>query len=245
MSSPEFLNIAHRGASSYAPENTFAAFDLALEMGVRHLELDVQRSRDGQAVIVHDATVDRTTDGEGAVADLDLAQLQQLDAGSWFHPRYAGQKIPLLRSVLNRYQQRAQLHLEIKSMDSALPGEVIDLIRDHDMSGAVTLTSFKLDPLQAIRRLAPELCTGWLLREVDSQKMETAQRLGLSQICPKGEAVTRDLVATMHDQGFVVRAWGIRDETLMRQVLAAGVDGMTVDFPDKLFEALSEEPSRQ
>src|SRR5882724_8531889 len=99
--------IAHRGASSSAPENTLAAFDLALEMGTRHLELDVELTRDDHVVVIHDDTVDRTTDGSGPVTSHALAALQGLDAGSWFGGKFAGQRIPTFEEVLERYQGRA------------------------------------------------------------------------------------------------------------------------------------------
>jgi glycerophosphoryl diester phosphodiesterase len=95
--------IAHRGASSYVPENTFAAFDLALQMGVRHIELDVQLTSDGHLVVIHDDTVDRTTNGSGLVTRHTLESLRGLDAGSWFGTRFAGECIPLFDEVLARY----------------------------------------------------------------------------------------------------------------------------------------------
>src|SRR5262245_14980881 len=106
--------IAHRGASSYAPENALAAFDLALDMGARHLEFDVQASADGHLVVIHDDTLARTTNGTGAVSGLTLDALRSLDAGAWFRPEFAGERIPLLTEVLERYGGRAHLHLEIK-----------------------------------------------------------------------------------------------------------------------------------
>src|SRR5262247_3042575 len=101
---PDFLIIAHRGASSYAPENTIAAFDLALQMGAHHLELDVHLTCDDHLVVIHDDAVDRTTNGTGPVASQTLAVLQMLDAGAWFGEAFAGARIPTLADVLTRYQ---------------------------------------------------------------------------------------------------------------------------------------------
>src|SRR5262245_18032370 len=108
------MAIAHRGASSYAPENTFAAFDLALELGARELEFDVQSSADGELVVIHDHNVDRTTDGTGMVESHTLAALRELDAGAWFDRRFSGERIPTLAGVLERYGARARLHVELK-----------------------------------------------------------------------------------------------------------------------------------
>src|SRR4029450_1089796 len=108
------LVIAHRGASSYAPENTLAAFDLAIRMGVSDLELDIHAASDGHLVVIHDDTVDRTTNGFGPVTSHTLATLAALDAGSWFHPKFAGERIPTFEDVLERYKGRAHIHTEIK-----------------------------------------------------------------------------------------------------------------------------------
>ncbi|SVD04668.1 uncharacterized protein METZ01_LOCUS357522, partial [marine metagenome] len=106
-------NIAHRGASSYAPENTFAAFDLALDMGVNDIELDVHFTKDNYIVVIHDDTVERTTNGVGYVSGLTLAQLKKLDAGSWFGKDFTEQRISTLTEILDRYQGQLNFHIEI------------------------------------------------------------------------------------------------------------------------------------
>src|SRR5262245_17599925 len=115
-----FMVIAHRGASSYAPENTFAAFDLALQMGAHQIEIDVECTSDDYIVVIHDDTVDRTTDGAGLVTDQTLAALRELDAGAWFGAMFAGERIPLFEEVLARYKGRAHLHTEIKGHSTYL-----------------------------------------------------------------------------------------------------------------------------
>ena len=106
-------NIAHRGASSYAPENTRAAFDMAINMGVKHIELDVHSSKDGRLVVIHDDTLDRTTNGSGKVTDYTLKELKTLDAGSWFDHKYSGEKLSTLEEILDEYKSEAYLHVEI------------------------------------------------------------------------------------------------------------------------------------
>ena len=110
-----FLNIAHRGASAYAPENTFSTFDKALALGINHIELDVHFNSDRHVVVIHDDTVNRTTNGSGRVASQTLAQLRALDAGSWFGPQYSEERIPSLDEVLERYKGKAHFHIEIKA----------------------------------------------------------------------------------------------------------------------------------
>jgi glycerophosphoryl diester phosphodiesterase len=116
MPAIDFMCIAHRGASSYAPENTLAAFDLALAMGIMHIELDVHCTRDGQVVVIHDETVDRTTDGTGPVTRYTLAELRRLDAGAWFGAEFVGQRLATYAEVLERYDRHVHIHTEIKGI---------------------------------------------------------------------------------------------------------------------------------
>jgi glycerophosphoryl diester phosphodiesterase len=235
---PDFMVIAHRGASSYAPENTLAAFDLALRMGVRHIEFDVQSTLDGHIVVIHDDTVDRTTDGTGPVSGHTLATLRSLDAGARSGAVFAGERIPLFDEVLERYRGHAHLHVEIKGRSPGLSQGTADLIRRHGMVEDVTITSFQKVRLEEARAYGPEFPAGWLLRDISDADIATARAMGLTQLCPRADAVTPQLVGRLHAEGFVVRAWGVATEELMKQVVNAGADGMTVNFPDKLIAYL-------
>ncbi len=228
------LVIAHRGASTYAPENTFAAYDLALEMGARHIELDVQLSSDSHVVVIHDDTVDRTTDGSGPVTGHTLEALRSLDAGSWFDAKFSGHRIPTFEEVLVAYKGRLHFHTEIKGRSPSLSERTAELIRRHAMEEQVTITSFQYIRLEEMRVCAPELPMGWLVREVNDETIGKARKIGVSQLCPEAKIVTPELVRRLHDEGFVARAWGVTTEDLMQQVVEAGADGMTVNFPDKL-----------
>jgi glycerophosphoryl diester phosphodiesterase len=234
MPQQAFMAIAHRGASSYAPENTPAAYELALEMGATHIELDVHLSSDGVLVVIHDDTVDRTTDGSGPVAEHTLAELRALDAGGWFDGAFAGQRIPTLDEVLERYGPRAHLHIEIKGRTPGVVRETVAAVRAHRLAQSVTITSFMREALEETRAAAPELPTGWLVGEPTDEIIEQTLAMGLTQLCPRADHVTPELVQRLHALGLVVRAWGVPDESLMRRVVDAGADGMTVNFPDKL-----------
>jgi glycerophosphoryl diester phosphodiesterase len=240
MAQQEFMAIAHRGASEYAPENTFAAYDLALGMGANHIEIDVHLTSDGEVVVIHDDLVDRTTDGRGPVAEHTLAELEALDAGSWFGDRFAGQRIPTLEAVLEHYGHRAHLHIEIKGSTPGLVPRTVDLIGKYGAEGQVTITSFMREALAETRSVAPDLPTGWLVGEPTDEIIEQTLALGLTQLCPRADHVTPELVARLHGLGLVVRAWGVSDEALMRRVVDAGADGMTVNFPDKLLAYVGE-----
>jgi glycerophosphoryl diester phosphodiesterase len=234
MTPADFLVIAHRGASAYAPENTLAAFDLALQMSCRHLELDVDLTRDGHLVVMHDDTVDRTTNGTRPVGSHTLAELRALDAGAWFEPQFTGERIPTFAEVLERYRGQAHLHTELKGRALHLASGTADLVRQYGMVEHVTVTSFQYPRLGEIRAYAPELPTGWLVSEISDTTIAQARHLGLTQMCPKADRVTPALVRRLHAEGFVVRAWGVGNEALMHQVVDAGADGMTVNFPDTL-----------
>ena len=240
MTTPHFMVIAHRGASSDAPENTLAAFDLAIQMGVTHIELDVHCTLDGHVVVIHDETVNRTTNGSGPVTGHTLAALQRLDAGSWFGGKFAGQRIPTFEEVLDRYQGRAHLHTEIKGQSAHLSQRTVDLVRRSGMADQVTITSFQRTRLEEARAHAPELPRGWLVAEVTDATIAQAHALELSQLCPRANVVTPELVRRLHTEGFVVRAWGVATEDQMRQVVQAGAAGMTVNFPDKLLAYLKK-----
>jgi glycerophosphoryl diester phosphodiesterase len=237
----DFINIAHRGASAYTPENTFAAFDKALALGVDNVEFDVHFSADGHIVVIHDETLDRTTSGTGPVVNQTMDRLRSLDAGGWFSDEFKGEPIPTLAHLLERYKGWLHFHIEVKGRTPGLAKRTADLVRGFGVGSVTTITSFDLAPLEEVRTYAPELFAGWLVREIDDSVIAQAQELKLVQLCPPASQVTPELVNDLHEKGFVVRAWRVGDTGLMRQVVDSGADGMTVNFPDKLDEYLSAE----
>ncbi len=237
----DFINIAHRGASAYTPENTFAAFDKALALGVDNVEFDVHFSADGHVVVIHDDTLDRTTGGSGPVVNQTLEQLRPLDAGGWFSEEFKGELIPTLAHLLERYKGWLHFHIEIKGRSPGLAHRTADLVRGFGLGRVTTITSFDLTPLEELRTYAPELYSGWLVPEINESVITQAQDLKLVQLCPPASEVTAELVNDLHQKGFVVRAWRVTTTELMRQVVDAGADGMTVNFPDKLDEYLNSE----
>ncbi len=154
--------IAHRGAADRHPENTLIAFEKALALGADALECDVHLSADGQVVVIHDPTVDRTTDGTGEVATMALEELRQLDAGSWKHSRFAGQRIPTLQEVAELARDRAQLFVELKGRSPELPNRVIEVLRESGVQEVAWLFTAHRPTLDTLRRLAPETHVRWL-----------------------------------------------------------------------------------
>ena len=242
---PSFITIAHRGASSYAPENTFAAYDKALAMGVNHIELDVHLTRDDHIVVIHDDTVDRTTNAQGRVADFTLNELRAMDAGSWFSDEYAGERIRSLGETLEHYKGRLHFHIEIKQREitGGLAHRTIDMVRGYGLTDSVTITSFQIEWMRESAAYDSELPKGWLVPmgnvPWDASIITQSKELGLTQICPRADLTTPDLVDRLHAEGFVVRCHGLFNEDLMRHAVDVGADGATVNFPDKMTEYLA------
>ena len=244
MTSRKVTAIAHRGASSYAPENTFAAFDLAVEMGISDIELDVQFTKDSHIIVIHDETLDKTTDATGSVSERTLEDIQSLDAGSWFDEKFTGERIPTLGEVFERYKDKLHFHIEIKSKEAeGLASRTCDVVREYGVEDAAIITSFWKQWLTESRSYAPEIPTGWLVplgyeTPWEDTIIDQALEAGFSQICPRASLISPDLVNTLHDHGFNVRCWGVFNEELMVKVVDSGADAMTINFPDKLNEYL-------
>lgn len=224
------LNIAHRGASGYAPENTRAAFERAIEMGANAIETDVRLTIDGELVLMHDATVTRTTNGHGPVADHTLAELRALDAGGWFGEEHAGERVVTLDELVREFVPRIPVVLEIKDVDATAP--VIDAIAEAGISERVQVTSFIWSALLKAKVLAPNLTYGFLSPEFDTDIVQRCVNRGLGQICPHVDTLTANLVAEAHDAGLVVRAYGISRREQIAHLFATGADGATVNWTD-------------
>ena len=160
-----FQSIAHRGASALAPENTLASFEKAIELGFDYIELDVRLSKDKQLVVIHDANVLRTTDGEGLIEDLTVRDIKKLDAGSWFSPAFAGEKIPLLNEVLKKVSGKTGIIIEMKSPENQ-PGmtEILaDMLNSYKPDNHIKVQSFHINEMKKFHQLAPEIPAGLLL----------------------------------------------------------------------------------
>lgn len=232
-----FVNYAHRGASSYAPENTMSAFLLGLEMGANGIETDVQRTKDGVLVLFHDDTIKRVTGQEGRIQDYTYEQLLQFDVCC--HGRK--DKIVTFRDFLETFSGM-DLQFAIEFKQEFTEKETIDLLEQYGMREKTILTSFKLDCLMRAKLYRPDYVAGYLTRDVNPMTVKVLRTMGVEQACPHGDLVTPEFVDGLHSRGFSVRAWGIRDEELMKQVYDAGADGMTVNFPDKLTAYMAENP---
>ena len=239
------LVIAHRGASGHAPENTLAAFRKAVSLGAAFIETDLQLSRDARFVAIHDATVDRTTGGTGAVHDLTLAELRQLDAGSWFGSEFAGERIPTLEEIFAFSKKHdVVFYLELKPSGS-WGGEhaLISALRDSGEIPRAIVISFDTAILESMRKLEPTLMTGVLYEGQIDKPVDRAVEIGARQVAVRGDLVTPALLAEARKKDLQVVCWTVNHPAHMRLLMDAGVDGIMSDYPDRLIAAQKKERS--
>mgnify|MGYP000882233484 CR=1 FL=1 len=235
------LIIAHRGASKEAPENTLAAFALALELGCTGIELDVHVSADGALIVCHDAEVDRTTDGSGKIAEMTVAELKRLDAGRWFDVRYAGQRLPLLEEVLDLVPPSVPLNIEIKSsLHPDVNRLLLSLLRERNRLNSVFVSSFDFDVLFALQRLEPAMRIGLLYdaEAPDYRRLASERGVRLYSLHAHHSWIVPAYVEEAKRAGLAVYPWTIDAPDRMREALAAGVSGIISNDVRLLKEAV-------
>jgi glycerophosphoryl diester phosphodiesterase len=237
------LVIAHRGASGHAPENTMAAFRKALALGATFIETDLQLSRDAHFVAIHDATVNRTTNGQGAVHDLTLAELRQLDAGSWFGSEFSGERIPTLEDILQFSKKNdVVFYLELKPGGS-WGGEhaLIGALRESGEIARAVVISFDPSVVLDLRKIEPTLMTGLLYDGQIENPLAKAVEVGARQLVARGDLVTPALLTEARKKDLQVVCWTVNHPAHMRMLMAAGVAGIMSDYPDRLVAAVKTE----
>jgi glycerophosphoryl diester phosphodiesterase len=239
------LVIAHRGSSAYAPENTLAAFTLAAEQGADAIELDVDLTRDGHVVVMHDATVDRTTDGQGRVADLTLDEIHRFDAGVWKAAMFEGERVPLLEEVFEAVGRRVLINVEIKGLSlrsQGLEEKVAALLERHGLFDRVIVSSFNPFALRRAKHINPRLACG-LIYAPDSPVFLRDAWLaplipGLNARHPHYSQVNQGVVDQFHARGLAVNVWTVNQSGIARAMAQAGVNGIMGDDPVLLRESL-------
>lgn len=221
--------IAHRGASGHAPENTLLAIETALDMGAAWIEIDVHRSADGHLVVIHDDTVDRTTDGAGAVAAMSLDALRALDAGR-------GERIPTLDEVFARAAGRAGIHVELKGDGTPVP--VADFLARRFADGwkthQVTVSSFDHEKLRQLRRRLPAARLGALCGAPLPPDAAFASLLAAASVHPPVAHLTPEFVDDAHARGLEVCVWTVNDPADVARMRAWGVDAVFTDYPERV-----------
>jgi glycerophosphoryl diester phosphodiesterase len=241
------LNLAHCGASAVAPPNTLAAFDKAIELGADGIEFDVHLSADGVPVVIHDFTVEATTDGSGRVADLTLAQLKELDAGSSFAPAFAGEHIPTLQEVLEAVGGQLLLNIELKTVsprDHGLERAVIDQVKQHELSDRVLLSSFNPFSLRRAKGIAPHIPTGLLYAPGMPLPLRRAWMASLvphEARHPEHTMVDGRYMAWARRHDYRVHTWTVDDPNEMRHLIALGVDAIITNVPDTLHDVIESQ----
>jgi glycerophosphoryl diester phosphodiesterase len=229
---------AHRGARLVAPENTLPAFAAALEMGADGIELDIHATRDGKLAVIHDFTLEHTTNGVGRVADHTMNELVRLDAGSHFHPGFAGVPIPTLEEALDLVGNRCTLNIEIKSdagMGGDAPEPLVDLLRWRNLHDRVIVSSFNVMSLFHMRWLDDKVRLGLLFYEPLPRFVREPWLLPLIRpeaLHPHYSLVDEPFMAWARQQGFAVNVWTVNEIDEARRLAALGVDAIITDAPD-------------
>lgn len=231
--------IAHRGNSSVAPQNTLAAFEAAWRAGAGSIEIDVRLTADGDVVVIHDDTVDATTSGSGAVAELDRSAIRALDAGSWFSPAFAGQRVPTFAETVEFLERRPgiDLLLELKgSWTAEQAARVTDPLRSAGLADRVVAQSFWPETVAALRDADPGLCRGLLVATLDDDVLSRCAALDAAWCNPLGTLLLEDpdLVRRLHDGGREVAVWTLDEPAHWAAAVDLGVDAIITDRPDRL-----------
>jgi glycerophosphoryl diester phosphodiesterase len=231
------LVIAHRGASMYAPENTIAAFELAVEMGADAIELDTMLTADGIPIVIHDQSLERTTNGIGSVDSKAIADIKLLDAGSMLDVRFSGEKIPTLEEVFTSVGKEILINVELKNYTSPfdrLPEIVVDLVMKKGLSERVLLSSFNPIALIKAQRAYVEIRRAALIG--GGPKLVRGIIEGCTDyfaLHPEVSLVDQRMVNKHNNAGHKVNVWTVNDESVMMKLLSMGVDGLITDKPDK------------
>jgi glycerophosphoryl diester phosphodiesterase len=228
---------AHRGSSAHAPENTLAAFRLAVEQNATVVELDAKLSADGQVVVIHDDTVDRTTDGTGGVGSMTLSELKRLDAGIKFSPEFKTERIPTLAEVFEAVGDQIVVNVEMKNVTSPiddLPDKVVSLIQAYGLEKKVILSSFNPIALIRARYRLPEVPMGYLTITGFAKMvlLSGLVRFGpYLALHPAAEDVTPELIQSAHRMSCRIHAYKVFQPDQMQRLFKLGVDGIFTDDP--------------
>ncbi|MFS0863941.1 glycerophosphodiester phosphodiesterase [Fredinandcohnia sp. 179-A 10B2 NHS] len=241
--SSHVYTIGHRGAAGYAPENTFAAFDKAIELKADFIELDIQMSKDGELVVIHDSTIDRTTNGSGEVRNLFLHELQKYDAGNWFHPTFRYQRIPTLGQVLDRYSKEVRLLLELKDpelypgIERRLAKEIKKRHLDQLTDDSIIVQSFNRTSIQKFHRLLPNIPKGVLtITPFTSEQLSQISKYCL-YVNPYYPIADQEFIRLLQNHQLKSFVWGVDSLDTFHEVRNLEIHGVITDYPDLVRKA--------
>lgn len=236
----KLLIIAHRGASAYAPEHTIESYKLAKELGAGYIEIDLQMTKDGHLVAMHDDTVDRTTNGEGKVSDYILKEIKQLDAGSWFDEQYAGETVPTLREIFEEFGHEVNYYIETKGNDSNMEKELLSLLNEFGFLkapyGKVIIQSFSEESLKILHELEPSLPLVRLQEyyEADSTSIDTFREIREYAVAigPPYRYIDEQYVEAAIEAGLQVHTFTVNDPSEIKKLENWGVSAVFTNYPD-------------
>lgn len=243
----DYLRIGHRGAAGLAPENTLIAIEKGLEYKVDRIEIDVQQTKDGQVVLLHDLTVDRTTSGKGLVKDYTYAELAALDAGSWFDPAFKGEKVPTLEDAIRLINGRAELIIEIKEGNDYYPNieeNILEAIATTNSASWCIIHSFDTKVLESIHEKDPSIRLHKVfygkLRHLpvligeDTEWYRLKNYPYIDEYSFNYKLANKGLIRKLKSKGKKVNVWTPNSQRAIDDMIGLGVDGVITDFPDKL-----------
>ncbi|WP_078414824.1 glycerophosphodiester phosphodiesterase [Priestia abyssalis] len=267
LSSPEMkiITAAHRGASGYAPEHTLLSYEMGEKMKGDYIEVDLQMTKDGELIAMHDETVDRTTNGTGLVKDMTLEQIKELDAGSWFNekypqyakPEYAGLHVPTLEEVFEKFGRGAKYYIETKSPE-VYPGmeeKLLELLEKYKLTGEngrsshVLIQSFSPESLKKIHEMDPNLPLVQLLWYetpgfITDTELEQIKKYAIG-VGPNFAKINEAYVRNVRKHNLLIHPYTINEKEDMRKALEWGVTGLFTNFPDRFNEVVKEFKSHQ
>ncbi len=233
----KILLTGHRGAPYLAPENTLPSFLKAIEIGVDYIELDVRLTKDGIPVVIHDPTVNRTTNGTGYVSLFTYENLKKLDAGSWFSKEYKGLRIPSLREALEFIDGRVITIIELK--EDGIEGKVIEILEELGLKYKAIIASFDLKRIKEVRILAPSIPTTAITVDFNDSFLQSALSALANRIAINISSLNPKIVRQIHLHGLTVDTWVINDITTARKVIDMGIDVITSDRPELIRQILN------
>lgn len=237
---PVVLVDAHRGASVHHPENTLAAFRAALDAGADSIEFDLRLSADGHPVVIHDPTVDRTTDGRGRVAALAFAELRALDAGSWKDPDFSGERLPTLDETLDLLEGVPRINIELKTEDPAIADTTVAAIEARRLHHRVMVSSFHRQHLLRVKHRLPGVWTHLFVEEPLPDGFWDGDGVFVNSLGLPWEGVTADRVDHAHGRGRAVWTYTVDEPEKALALAAAGVQAITTNDPELIIRVLSE-----
>ena len=239
------LIIAHRGSSGHAPENTMSAFQKALEQGADGIETDVHLSKDNHLIICHDERVDRTTDGKGLIKDMTVRELMKLDAGSWYHKDYTGERIPVLEELFDFLKDKnVLLDIELKNgiiSYENIENKLIGLIYDYNMEKNVIISSFNHYSLLKVKRINKRITTGILYMAGIVDPWEYARKVKADAIHPYFYCIRKEIVRKCKENNILINTFTVNEIEDLTRILNMGVSGVITNFPDRAQKILEKQ----